>query len=665
MRDITLGERPVIQRWLILYFLIVAGSVHAHRGSDLVPIQLVTSQWATAAQSEDSAAMAPLLTDDFTYLGRPKPAYFATMEMVQLRKISFQYATYQIDGSAATVSPVLYVPYREMYNAFAWTLKLEKLGDEWRVSAVEPAQLPEEYNPPDHPHHHILHNVRVTITDETSGEPIFARVHVRDAAGDYWPPQGHRKRVARGWRADIGGAVVVGGKTFAYVTPEFLVPLPLGKYVLETRRGIEYKPLEVEFEVTGDDLQLDLKLSRWTHMAAKGWYSGDTHTHFLDPHFGMLEAQGEDLNILHSLASSGGNLSTQLAHFTGAPSVLSTEENIFYMSEETRHDYLGHTVLLGLKKFIYPFGWGPPLTGVHGGYDFPTMAHQADQAHANGAVVAWSHLPHPHAELPIDVALGKIDAVEAFVFGNPFKNHPVRIDMGELTPEAMSPIQLWYALLNTGSNMPGLGGTDKMWNTQVVGAVRTYVQVDGKLTYDKWLDGVKQGRNFVSTGAMIEFNLDDTNLGDVRQVDEPTRLPFTARAESHLPIKRLEVVVNGEVVALVTSDNGAQILELVGEVAIDKSSWVAARAYNDSPLPTQGELTGSGSLVLAHTGPVYVDVNGQPRSNPDDAAFLHRICAKTIQWAESAALYQSQAQRQAVIDLYRKGCDVYRVQAGL
>ena len=114
MRDITHGERPVIQRWLILYFLIIAGSVHAHRGSDLVPIQLVTSQWATAAQSEDSAAMAPLLTDDFTYLGRPTPAYFATMEMVQLRKISFQYATYQIDGSTATVSPVLYVPYREM-----------------------------------------------------------------------------------------------------------------------------------------------------------------------------------------------------------------------------------------------------------------------------------------------------------------------------------------------------------------------------------------------------------------------------------------------------------------------------------------------------------------------------------------------------------------------
>lgn len=654
----------MIQRWLILYCLVLAGSVQAHRGSDLVPVQLLASQWATAAQSEDADAMEPLLTDDFSYLGRPKQAYFATMEMVQLRRISLRYATYQIDGSTATVSPVLYVPYREMYNAFAWTLKLKKLGDEWRVSAVEPAQLPDEYSPPDHPHYHLLHNVRVTITDETSGEPLFARVHVRNAAGDYWPPQGHRKRVARGWRADIGGAVVVGGKTFAYVQPDFVVPLPIGRFVLEARRGIEYKPLEVEFEVAGDGQQLDLALSRWTHMAAKGWYSGDTHTHFLDPHFGMLEAQGEDLNVLHSLASSGGNLSTQVAHFTGAPSVLSTDENIFYVSEETRHDYLGHTVLLGLKKFIYPFGWGPPLTGVHGGYDFPTMAHQADQAHANGAVVAWSHLPHPHAELPIDVALGKIDAVEAFVFGSPFEPHPVRISMGELTPESMSPIQLWYALLNTGSNMPGVGGTDKMWNTQVVGAVRTYVQIDGELTYDKWVDGVRKGRNFVSTGAMIELDLDGADLGEVIRVDRAVQIPFRTKAESLIPIKRLEVVVNGEVVAETHADEGAQLLELTGELDIDESSWLAARAYNDSPLPTQGELTGSGSLVLAHTGPVYVDVDGQPRRNPDDATFLHRICAKTIKWAQTAARYHSQAQRRAVIDLYREGCDAYRVQAG-
>ena len=65
-------------------------------------------------------------------------------------------------------------------------------------------QLPEEYNPPDHPHHHILHNVG-NVTDETSGEPIFARVHVRDAAGDYWSPV---PQTSSHGCADIGGAVV-------------------------------------------------------------------------------------------------------------------------------------------------------------------------------------------------------------------------------------------------------------------------------------------------------------------------------------------------------------------------------------------------------------------------------------------------------------------------
>ncbi len=648
---------------LILQTVLLPG-VNAHPGKNLLPIQLAASQWATAAQSEDTEAMQPLITSDFTYLGRPTAVYFATMKMVQLRKISFKYATYAIEGNTATVGPVLYTPYREMDNTFAWTLRLVKQSGQWRVQAAELASLPEEYVPPDHPHRHILHNVNVSLRDAQSGEPIIARVHVRDSKGDYWPPQGHRKRVARGWRADVGGAVVAGGKTFAYVQPEFVLPLPRGAYVLELRRGLEYEPLTREFEVTGKPQHLNLSLRRWVHMADKGWYSGDTHTHFLDPHFGMLEAQGEDLNVLHSLASSGGNLSTQLAHFTGAPSVLSTADNIFYMSEETRHDYLGHTVLLGLQKFIYPFGWGPPLTGVHGGYDYPTMAHQADQAHANGALVAWAHLPHPHAELPIDVALGKIDAVEAFVFGNPFDPHPSRIRMGEYSPDVMSPLQLWYALLNTGSNMPGVGGTDKMWNTQVVGSVRTYVQTDGEFTYDSWLRGLKQGRNFVSTGAMISFDVDGARLGDTIQLRRKRALPFRAAASALQPLKHLEVIVNGRVVAQTQAAEGATQLALDGEIEIDASSWIAARAYNTSPLPTQVELTGSGSWVLAHTSPVYVSLNGNARTNTADAAFLHDICMKTIGWAQNMANYHNEEQRREVVELYQRGCKVYGKQSG-
>ena len=46
------------------------------------------------------------------------------------------------------------------------------------------------------------------------------------------------------------------------------------------------------------------------------------------------------------------------------------------------------------------------------------------------------------------MALDKIDAVEAMVFGNTLVTHPTRVDMGELTPADVSHAKLWYSLLN-------------------------------------------------------------------------------------------------------------------------------------------------------------------------------------------------------------------------
>jgi hypothetical protein len=84
----------------------------------------------------------------------------------------------------------------------------------------------------------VIHDVSVSLSDADTSKPIHARVHVRDASGDYWPPQGHAKKIAEGWREDVGGDVIVDGRAYAY---------------------------------------------GWVHMASRGWYSGDTHTHFLSP----------------------------------------------------------------------------------------------------------------------------------------------------------------------------------------------------------------------------------------------------------------------------------------------------------------------------------------------------------------------------------------------
>lgn len=641
--------------------LMFSGVVLSHTGEKLVPVHLIVAQWAGAYQSDNIEDMDALLSENFT---GSKQAYLARLPYLPVKSVILRYANYQITGDHARVSSIVHIPYREIYVPFSLNMELRLEQDKWKIiSITETDELPEELATINHSHLHVLQDVNVSIRDQTSGEPIYARVHIRDAAGDYWPPQGHRKIIAEGWREDIGGDVVVAGKTFAYVEPNFVLPLPVGKYVMEINRGLEYEPETLELEVTeGENTDLKIELQRWTHMAKQGWYSGDTHTHFLDPQTAMLEARGEDLNVINVLASSGGNLIAYVKHFTGGPSVFSDDENIAYITEETRHDYLGHTVLLNLKKLIYPLGWGGPHTGVHGGYDYPTMAHQADKAHEQGGLVAWSHLPHPHAELPIDVALNKIDAVEAMVFGNPMEKHPVRVRMGDLTPTSLSPLDLWYSLLNTGFDMPALGSTDKMWNSQISGSVRTYVNVEGDFTYQTWIDGIKAGRTFFSSGPMLLLSVDGHEVGDKISIDREKQVTFEAKVESRLPVDRIEIVSNGDVVAVMENPNSKQNFTFKGTLDIDDSAWIAARAYSSTILPTQAHLTGSGSPVMAHTSPVYFEVGGMPRTSAESAAYLIKICDQTIQWAKTKGKYHDENQRKEVVKMYEEARAIYAKQ---
>lgn len=408
----------------------------------------------------------------------------------------------------------------------------------------------------------------------------------------------------------------------------------------------------MEFEVTEDSIPtVNIDIERWTHMAAGGWYSGDSHVHFLDPQTALVEAQGEDLNVINVLGSSGGNLITALHHFTGEPSVHATDQNIVYITEETRHDFLGHTVLLGLEELIYPMGWGEPTTGVIGGYDFPTMAQQADKAHARGAHVAWAHFPNPHGELAIDVALDKIDSVEVFVFGDPLDEDG-----------RIGPARTWYRLLNTGARLPALGATDKMWNTQIAGGVRTYVRVDGEFTYDAWIDGIDAGRTFATSGPMLDLTAGDARLGDTIDVATGDAVPFRAEVHSRKPVDRLEIIVNGVVVATKENTARSKRFSIEGQTVVDRSSWIAARAWSGEILPIQGEYWPPGAPYLAHTSPIYIDVDGKPRTSAEDSAFLAEWCEKTIEWARTEARYHDEAQREAVVELYERARQVYLAQ---
>jgi hypothetical protein len=127
---------------------------------------------------------------------------------------------------------------------------------------------------------------------------------------------------------DVGGDVHIGNKTYAYVDPEFRADLPEGNYSVEVYRGMEYLPEKQIFSVKGTSNELiSIALRRWINMSKEGWFSGDTHTHFLSEKSAHLESRGEDLNVVNLLATKWGiytnkweQLITDVEKFSGAKS---------------------------------------------------------------------------------------------------------------------------------------------------------------------------------------------------------------------------------------------------------------------------------------------------------------------------------------------------------
>ena len=145
-------------------------------------------------------------------------------------------------------------------------------------------------------------------------------------------------------------------------------------------------------------------------------------------------------------------------------------------------------------------------------------------------------------ELPVDVALGKVDYME--ILG--FSDH--RITAG-----------VWYRLLNLGFRIPAAGGTDAMANFASlrgpVGLNRVYARVASTgWNHAEWLDALKQGRTFATNGPLLGFNLGGAGIGDELRFDAQQRsVAFSVRLRSIVPVDHLDLVCNGAVVRQLVS----------------------------------------------------------------------------------------------------------------
>ena len=503
--------------------------------------------------------------------------------------------------------------------------------------------------------------VRVRVLDAETGRPVAARVRLLDARGGEVVPIGHAASLADG---AVEGDVRFHARRFCYVDGGFSVPpgsLPLTYLVV---KGYEYAAASGVL-----DGAAEIRLARWSSLKRRGWHGGDIHIHHISPKTCRLEMDAEDLDVANILSS---DFTTDQSAFQGRPDGNSSGGRIVYVSQEFRHNHLGHLCLLNLKKLIAPVA---PMQEEH----FPLHLRVCDEARAQGGYVAWAHFPSwPGLENPLDVAMEKLDGLEILSVLDP-RELPVFVR--QVVPElaANDGLRLWYRYLNCGFRLTATAGTDKMTTFVTVGANRVYAKVEGEFTYANWIRALKQGRTFVTNSPVLDFTVNGHEAGDTIAVSGKGRkAQIRASAESQLPYDRLEILANGVVIADATPSGVRNKAAIHLEYPVERSCWIAARVIEDKvrysdrkvdftvvhePTGTRhGAYFGTRrpETVFAHSTPVYVHHDGQPIRSAEDADYYIRYLDAAVEWLEKQGRFARPSDKKATLEAFEAARAIYR-----
>ena len=117
---------------------------------------------------------------------------------------------------------------------------------------------------------------------------------------------------------------------------------------------------------------------------------------------------------------------------------------------------------------------------------------------------------------------------------------------------------------------------------------------------------------FVTNGPMIEFDVAGVGPGGL--VDGGS-VDYSGAVRSAVPFERVEILVNGEIVATSEGLSEPGLVRFGGSVTLPDGGWVAARAVGGST-----RWPSMDSYPFAHTSPVWIGEVGSTDSESRTAA---------------------------------------------
>jgi hypothetical protein len=259
-------------------------------------------------------------------------------------------------------------------------------------------------------------------------------------------------------------------------------------------------------------------------------------------------------------------------------------------------------------------------------------------------------------DMPVWVATGEVDSI-GLANNHLFRDGGLHNEAwGKPRDKALYPDpqgngrwsqDIYYHLLNCGLRIPPSAGSASGVLANPVGYNRVYVHCEGELTWDKWWQGLREGKVVVTNGPLLRARVNQHLPGHVfTSAGEPIALQPTLDLALREPVDYLEIVQNGRVVQQVRLAEYAKSQGKLPPVVFDQSGWLLIRAVTNHDK----------SYRFGPTGPFYVTIGQQPRISRESAQFF-------LAWVEERARLlktEDPQQRNEVLAYHRAARDFWQ-----
>jgi TolB protein len=390
------------------------------------------------------------------------------------------------------------------------------------------------------------------------------------------------------------------------------------------------------------------------------WHSADVHVHMNyagtyrdNPQRLVAQAEAEDLDAVFDLVVNKEQRIPDIAYFSPDPDPATTSSVLLSHGQEYHTSYWGHLGLLGLNDHFLLPGYAA-YTNTAAASLYPTNAAIADLAHAQSALVGYVHPfddppPDPKhdesltSELPVDVALGKVDYFE--VPG--FSDHKAGATV-------------WHRLLNCGFRPSAAGGTDAMANYASmrgpVGLNRVYVEDgdsprgttpgDRRARLDRWLQALKAGHSMATNSALLGLTVDDQQPGtEVSLAAGGASVHVKGFMRSIVPMDHLQLMSQGKVLREIPLGGDRRSADVDIRVKVAAPGWLLLRAWNAQASPDVFDI-----YPYATTNPVFFVSPGAATHCGVDADYFIAWIDRLADAARVHPDFNTNVERQATLD---------------